>query len=581
MLAAIPMHKHIPQPIKTPRIRGGPFPGCETIKRFSDPTTLDLYPITLQILIFLTLIMMAISPSTTLTLANVGLLIGGFVIYQIFKALYRVTFHPLAKFPGPKLAAATYKYEFYYDGIKGGSYIHQIVKMHEEYGPIVRINPNELHCNDPNYIDTIYAGGGAKRDKSSYFVHAFGPSVTGSIFATPKHEIHRRRRAAVNRFFSKATITKVEPKIHDLAQRLCNKLLAQKAKGQPFEVTDPYSQFTTDVVSSYCFGQSHGFLEEERIDLTLRGALHAGCSMLPVSKQWPKIFLLVDNLPERVAKSVSPDVATHIDFTKGIENHVRELKHSHDTEKNSALLDQRSIFRDLLESDLTESEKTVHRLTGEAAGIIGAGTETTAWTLAVLTLHILNNPHILEKLTRELKPIVTDPTHLPSWSDLEKLPYLGAVIIEGVRLSYGVATRLARIAPDETLIYQGTFKGESIEMKIPPGTAIGMTNVLIHANEDIFPRADEFLPERWLKDDGVTRRTDLERYMLSFSRGSRQCIGINLAYCELYITLAALVLRVFPPMKLFESGVEDVEFYRDVFVSMAKPSSKGVRVVIS
>jgi cytochrome P450 len=202
------------------------------------------------------------------------------------------------------------------------------------------------------------------------------------------------------------------------------------------------------------------------------------------------------------------------------------MKASHDAEKDSALLDRPSIFRDLLESDLPPSEKTVYRLAGEAAGLIGAGSETMTWTLTVASVYMLRNPEILQKLTAELKTIVQDPLKLPKWSELEQLPYLGGVISEALRLSYGVSTRLARIAPDETLIYRGSFQGEPVEMHIPPGSAIGMTNVLVHANEDIFPQADQFLPERWLKEDG-SRRMDLDKYMLSFSRGSRGCIGLK------------------------------------------------------
>jgi len=88
---------------------------------------------------------------------KVGLVIGAYLAYQGLKFLYRVTLHPLAKFPGPKLAASSWLYEFYYDVVNPGTYTDKIVALHQQYGPIVRINPEELHCNDPAFIDQIYA----------------------------------------------------------------------------------------------------------------------------------------------------------------------------------------------------------------------------------------------------------------------------------------------------------------------------------------------------------------------------------------------------------------------------------------
>jgi len=121
--------------------------------------------------------------------------------------------------------------------------------------------------------------------------------------------------------------------------------------------------------------------------------------------------------------------------------------------------------------------------------------------------------------------VIDSPIKLPKWSTLEQLPYLSAVILEAIRLSYGVATRLPRIAPDETLIYKGKFGDKPVEHIIPPGTAIGMSSVLMHANQDTFPNPDEFQPERWL--DNVTRRKELEGHLFSFGKGTRQCLGMK------------------------------------------------------
>lgn len=59
---------------------------------------------------------------------------GGLVVYFIVQSVYRLYFHPLSKIPGPKLAALSRFYEFYYDVVKGGMFLWEIEKMHKQYG---------------------------------------------------------------------------------------------------------------------------------------------------------------------------------------------------------------------------------------------------------------------------------------------------------------------------------------------------------------------------------------------------------------------------------------------------------------
>jgi cytochrome P450 len=112
-------------------------------------------------------------------------------------------------------------------------------------------------------------------------------------------------------------------------------------------------------------------------------------------------------------------------------------------------------------------------------------------------------------------------------------------------------------------------------------TPVSMSASLIHINPHIFPEALEFRPERWLDNKG------LDRYLVSFSKGSRQCVGINLAYSELYICLNAVFGRygakgqeALRKMELFETTKEDVEMKHDLFIPGPKKGSKGVRVVL-
>lgn len=55
-------------------------------------------------------------------------------VYLIAGGCYRLYFSPLAKFPGPRLAALTHWVEFYYDLVKGGRFQHQIGEWHQQYG---------------------------------------------------------------------------------------------------------------------------------------------------------------------------------------------------------------------------------------------------------------------------------------------------------------------------------------------------------------------------------------------------------------------------------------------------------------
>lgn len=79
--------------------------------------------------------------------------------YYALRSIYRITLHPLAKFPGPKVPAITRWYEAYYevfvDGT-GGKFGEKIEEWHKQYGPIIRINPFELHVDDPEYYDVLF-----------------------------------------------------------------------------------------------------------------------------------------------------------------------------------------------------------------------------------------------------------------------------------------------------------------------------------------------------------------------------------------------------------------------------------------
>jgi cytochrome P450 len=114
-----------------------------------------------------------------------------------------------------------------------------------------------------------------------------------------------------------------------------------------------------------------------------------------------------------------------------------------------------------------------------------------------------------------------DPANL-KWTDLEQRPYVWAVIHESLRMMPGVSHRSARIAPEEELFYKS--QDGKTEWVIPRGTPIGMTSMMNHFDEALFPEPNEFIPERWLLPDGQPNHK-LQKFLIAFGKGTRSCLG--------------------------------------------------------
>jgi cytochrome P450 len=238
-----------------------------------------------------------------------------------------------------------------------------------------------------------------------------------------------------------------------------------------------------------------------------------------------------------------------------------------------------NVVDELLQSNLPEAEKKDERLLLEASVLVNAGTETTSWSMSLFTYYVYQEREIMRKLRSELRSITLDD-RLPPLSKLEAAPYFSAVITETLRLSYGPVSRLPRIFPADATRLQSTWKGVPVDYVVPPGYVVSMTSVYIHMNPELFPDPHKFLPERWLDSEGKRKR-ELEKYLVTFSKGTRGCLGINLAYAELYICLAEIVLRIGEHMELYETTIRDVTPEFDAFAMRPYKGSLGIRVVIN
>jgi len=184
-----------------------------------------------------------------------------------------------------------------------------------------------------------------------------------------------------------------------------------------------------------------------------------------------------------------------------------------------------------------------------------AGSDNVGNVCTVGTFYLLSSPRAQAALLRELVEAWPDKDSAMSYEALEKLPYLTAVIKESLRMAHGIVTPLPRVV--------GPGDAQILGETIPAGTVVAMGHTIVHRNPEIFPEPLEFLPERWLRDDSHL----LDKYLVAFSKGSRSCLGINLAWCELYLMLGNIFRKLeFSPKEL---SINDISF-REYFVPVHK-----------
>lgn len=82
-------------------------------------------------------------------------------------------------------------------------------------------------------------------------------------------------------------------------------------------------------------------------------------------------------------------------------------------------------------------------------------------------------------------------------------------------------------------------------------------------NEEIFPNPHEYVPDRWISDDAAKIKR-LESGFAAFSKGSRGCIGINLAMAEIYLTIGVLIRR-FRAVGQPKTGINIREIFGVIF----------------
>ncbi|GAW13167.1 hypothetical protein ANO14919_025450 [Xylariales sp. No.14919] len=442
-------------------------------------------------------------------------------IWQAATAVYNIYFHPLRGFPGPLLQRASVLPWAVQNSI--GVQARRTQKLHDQYGPVVRIGPNHLSFTDPKAWKDIYGhrvGNGLHANemmKAEPFVKSI-KSIPTSIINADREE-HSRFRRALSHGFSDAAMRVQEPDIVKYVDLLIERLHRECDQGNKALNIEAWYNFTTfDIVGDLVFGQSFNCLKDsdyhpwiEFIFKSVRsGAVLVSLTYIGLSSLVQVLFRLGRFAIVRVQKYTDDMVSTRLSMEKSRDD----------------------LFEGLVKrrEDWNLSFK---KLSANAFLLVLAGSETTATTLSGATYLLLKHPEILEKLKHEIRSTFEDASQI-NINSVGNLKYMLAVLNEALRLYPPVTSGLVRTVPEGGSEIAGHFVAE--------GTYVEIQQWSMNHSKDNWADPWEFNPERFLttSEEALEVGNKLEA-LQAFNVGPRNCIGRNLAYAEMRIILARVI----------------------------------------
>ncbi|KIK58356.1 hypothetical protein GYMLUDRAFT_1006072 [Collybiopsis luxurians FD-317 M1] len=456
-------------------------------------------------------------------------------------ALYQLFFHPLHKFPGPVLAAVSSWYEVYYNLIKGGEFITELERLHKLHGPVVRIGPNTLHFNDRRAYHDIFSNG-TTLVKDGQFYQAIMPHAAESSFCFSDPQQAKNRRSLLAPSFSRQSVMKLEYTIQKKVDQLA--ALLEKNYCTPessMKLSIAYRCLATDVITEYCFAISANTLSDPNFAHPIVLETLNLIKRVWIQTYFPFISHLVARIPIGFILWLFPRFRTLVDvkarFEQQIDNFISNPE-------DLAAAEHETIYHHLLQPKDPELRPSRASLVNEAFLLVAAGSDSVGNACTVGTYFALQDHSIRRRLAEELREAWPDKGRPLSFTSLEKLPYLTALIKESLRMSIGSIQPLPRVVGDETPEIHGP--------NIPPGTIVGMSQYFMHMNPEVFNNPYTFNPDRWL----VENISEMMLDFVPFSKGPRQC----LAWRELYLILG----NVFRKLDLSLVG-EDTYVYVPIF----------------
>ncbi|PCG88265.1 Cytochrome P450 [Penicillium occitanis (nom. inval.)] len=163
----------------------------------------------------------------------------------------------------------------------------QYRKIHEQYGPIVRVGPNEVSIADPTMIPVIY-GIGSKFTKTPFYMTMapfYQGQVMDSMFTARDTGYHKHLKSSVSQIFSMTNMKNFEIYTDECTRIFINAML--DLEGEPVDFSKWLQWYAFDVIGSITFQRRFGFLEERRDIDNMIGKIDTGLQYVKILGQFP------------------------------------------------------------------------------------------------------------------------------------------------------------------------------------------------------------------------------------------------------------------------------------------------------
>ncbi|CVL06816.1 related to benzoate 4-monooxygenase cytochrome P450 [Fusarium mangiferae] len=440
------------------------------------------------------------------------------VLYFLYYATVTIFFNPLSRLPGPCISCWT-DVILKYHWLKGtrAQYVH---RLHQRYGPVVRVGPREVDISDMTAAKEIH------RVKDGYGKAPFYQNLvpnTNNLFNTLDVEFHRHHRRLLSSPLSESSLKSVEPTVDAYVKMAIASINREMDERGAADVAKFWLFMATDIIVDLSFGESFGVLKHGKKNQYIKD-LEGLAPKGSIRSTFPTLISLATKLPLPVFKETAAAAQRIRDYsTEAVARYKTNFANNPAAAKPMLL---RKLF-EAGEAGLSDDE-----IRAEAQAYIVAGSDTTATTLTYLIYSVCSHADVRQKLFKELMKLPDDYTH----SDLRELPHLNNVIDETLRLYAAVPSALPRLVPVGGAHLAGYF--------IPGETVVSTQAWTLHRDPHVFPDPEVWDPSRWEKGSKM-----MHDAVMPFGGGSRVCIGKHLARMELRLATTRF-FRAFPNAKV-------------------------------